>query len=137
MQVTVAIILLSIVVVTGYAGQLSLAQFALAGMGAYVAGRLSAAQGWPFILCLIAGVLGAAGAGAVIGAPALRTRGVNLAIITLGLAVAVEDLIFLNPNYTGGFGGTTVASPKLFGLSIDPIETPGRYAIFCCCACSP
>ena len=131
-QVTVAIILLSIVVVTGYAGQLSLAQFALAGMGAYVAGRLSAAQGWPFILCLIAGVLGAAGAGAVIGAPALRTRGVNLAIITLGLAVAVEDLIFLNPNYTGGFGGTTVASPKLFGLSIDPIETPGRYAIFCC-----
>ncbi len=131
-QVTVAIILLSIVVVTGYAGQLSLAQFALAGMGAYVAGRLSAAQGWPFILCLIAGVLGAAGAGAVIGAPALRTRGVNLAIITLGLAVAVEDLIFLNPNYTGGFGGTTVSSPKLFGLSIDPITTPGRYAIFCC-----
>ena len=131
-QITVAIILLSIVVVTGYAGQLSLAQFALAGVGAYVAGRLSAAQGWPFILCLIAGVVGAAGAGAVIGAPALRTRGVNLAIITLGLAVAVQDLVFLNPNYTGGFGGTTVASPKLFGLSIDPIATPGRYAIFCC-----
>jgi ABC-type branched-subunit amino acid transport system ATPase component/ABC-type branched-subunit amino acid transport system permease subunit len=131
-QITVAIILLSIVVVTGFAGQLSLAQYALAGVGAFVAGRLSAAQGWPFILCLIAGVLGAAAAGAVVGAPALRTRGVNLAIITLGLAVAVQDLIFLNPNYTGGFGGTTVASPKLFGLSIDPIETPGRYAIFCC-----
>jgi ABC-type branched-subunit amino acid transport system ATPase component/ABC-type branched-subunit amino acid transport system permease subunit len=131
-QITVAIILLSVVVVTGFAGQLSLAQYALAGVGAFVAGRLSAAQGWPFILCLVAGVLGAAAAGAVVGAPALRTRGVNLAIITLGLAVAVQDLVFLNPNYTGGFGGTTVTSPKLFGLSIDPIETPGRYAIFCC-----
>lgn len=131
-QITVAIILLSIVVVTGFAGQLSLAQYALAGIGAFVAGRLSAAEGWPFILCLVAGVLGAAAAGAVVGAPALRTRGVNLAIITLGLAVAVQDLIFLNPNYTGGFGGTTVTTPKLFGLSIDPIATPGRYAIFCC-----
>jgi sulfate-transporting ATPase len=131
-QVAVTLVLLSIVVVTGYAGQLSLAQYSLAGVGAFVAGRLAATQGWPFLLCLLAGVLGAAAAGAAFGAPALRTRGVNLAIITLGLGVAVEDLVFLNPNYTGGFGGTTVPAPSLFGYSINPITTPGRYAIFSC-----
>ena len=46
----VAIVLLSIVVVTGYAGQLSLAQFAIAGFGAWVAGRLVAVSGMPFLL---------------------------------------------------------------------------------------
>ena len=131
-QVAITLVLLSIVVVTGYAGQLSLAQYSLAGVGAFIAGRLAAAEGWPFLLCLLAGILGAAAAGAAFGAPALRTRGVNLAIITLGLGVAVEDLVFLNPNYTGGFGGTTVPTPTVFGYSINPITTPGRYAIFCC-----
>ena len=56
----------------------------------------------------------------------------NLAIVTLGLAVALQNLLFLNPNYTGGIDGTNVSSPSLFGLSIDPIANPGRYAIFCC-----
>ena len=48
----IAIVLLSIVVITGYAGQLSLAQFALAGFGAWVAGRLVDAWGWPFVPAL-------------------------------------------------------------------------------------
>ncbi len=49
-------VLLSVVVITGYAGQLSLGQFALAGFGAWVAGRLVDAGGWPFWLALLAGV---------------------------------------------------------------------------------
>jgi sulfate-transporting ATPase len=51
--------LLSIVVVTGYAGQLSLAQYALAGLGALIAGRLVAGLNLPFELALLGGVLGA------------------------------------------------------------------------------
>ncbi len=51
------IVLLSVVVVTGYAGQLSLAQFALAGFAALIAGRLVDAGGWPFSLALLAAVL--------------------------------------------------------------------------------
>jgi len=131
-QVAISVILLSVVVVTGYAGQLSLAQFSLAGVGAFIAGRLAAGEGWPFLVCVVLGVLGAAAVGGLFGIPALRTRGVNLAIVTLGLGVAVQDLVFLNPNYTGGFGGTNVPVPKIFGLSLNPITTPGRYAIFCC-----
>jgi len=53
-----ALILLSIVVLTGYTGQLSLAQFALAGFGAWVAGRLIATQGVPFWLGLLIGLAG-------------------------------------------------------------------------------
>ena len=50
----IGLVLLSVVVITGYAGQLSLAQFALAGFGALVAGRLVDAGGWPFGLALLA-----------------------------------------------------------------------------------
>jgi sulfate-transporting ATPase len=73
------LVLLSVVVVTGYAGQLSLAQFALAGFGAWIAGRLVDAHGWPFWLALLAGALGAVPVGAVFALPAVRARGINLA----------------------------------------------------------
>ena len=130
-QLAVAVILLSIVVVTGYAGQLSLAQYSLAGVGALVAGRIAAVEGWPFLACLVCGTVAAAAVGAVCGIPALRIRGINLAIVTLGLGVALEDLVFLNPNYTGGIEGTVVQPPSVFGLSLNPITEPVRYAIFC------
>jgi len=129
-QVSVATILLSVVVVTGYAGQLSLAQYSLAGVGALVAGRIAAVWNWPFLLCVIAGMVAAAAVGIIVGLPAIRTRGVNLAIVTLGLGVALEDLVFLNPSYTGGLGGTTVPPLTLFGLSLNPITEPARYAVF-------
>jgi sulfate-transporting ATPase len=130
-QLTVAVILLSVVVVTGYTGQLSLAQFTLAGIGAYVAGRLVASLGWPLEAALPAGVLGAAAVGVLFGIPALRTRGVNLAVVTLGLALTVQVVLFDNSNYTGGTAGTTVGPAKFFGISLDPILYPGRYAVFC------
>jgi sulfate-transporting ATPase len=126
----VALILLSIVVVTGYAGQISLAQFALAGSGAYIAGRLVATQGWPFELAFVAGVLGAIPVGVIFALPAVRTRGINLAIVTLGLGTAMELMVFNNGTLTGGQVGTVVDPPSLFGLSLDPIMHPQRYAIF-------
>ncbi len=129
-QLTVAVILLSVIVVTGYTGQLSLAQFTLAGIGAYVAG-LVASLGWPLEAALPAGVLGAAAVGVLFGIPALRTRGVNLAVVTLGLALTVQEVLFDNSNYTGGTAGTTVGPAKFFGLNLDPILYPGRYAVFC------
>ena len=55
----IPIILLSVVVLTGYAGQLSLAQYSIAGFGAYVAGRLVAVFDIPFLLGLVAGVAAA------------------------------------------------------------------------------
>jgi sulfate-transporting ATPase len=122
---------LSIVVVTGYAGQISLAQMALAGMGAWIASRLVATTGVPFWVALLAGIAGAVPIGIVVGLPALRTRGINLAVVTLGLAVVVESLILSSTSLTGGYIGTTVGSPSIFGIDLDTFSYPPRYAIFC------
>ena len=127
----ISIILLSIVVITGYAGQLSLAQFAIAGIGALVAGRLADTQGWPFLLALLAGVVAAVPVGMLFALPAVRSRGINLAIATLALGTAVELMIFNNFDFVGGFAGTKVGRPTVFGLHVDAIKTPGRYAIVC------
>jgi len=125
----VGVVLLSIVLLTGYAGQLSLAQYALAGIGAFVAGRLVSAEGWPFWLAALAALVVALPVGAVFGLPALRTRGITLAVITLGLGVAVGSLLFSNVDYTGGFGGTNVGLTHLFGYDIDPLNHPRRYGV--------
>jgi len=128
--VATAVILLSVVVLTGYAGQLSLAQFALAGFGAYVAGRLVDWQGTPFWLALLAGVAAAVPLGVLFAVPAVRTRGINLAIVTLGLGTAVELMVFRNTSYTGGVSGTQVGEPHLLGVNISSIAHPTRYGLF-------
>jgi sulfate-transporting ATPase len=118
------IVCLSLVVLTGYAGQLSLAQYAFAGIGGLIGARLAAALGLPFPAALVLGTLGAIPAGLIVGLPALRTRGVNLAIATFGCAFAVQNIVFSNLHYTGQLQ----VHPTLFGWSIDGITHPRRYA---------
>jgi sulfate-transporting ATPase len=127
--ICVAVILLSIGVLTGYTGQLSLAQFAFAGFGAYIAGRLLATTGLPLILGVIIGVAATVPLGLLFGLPAVRTRGINLAIVTLGLGSAVELVLFGNTDFTGGFGGTQIGEPVLFGLNINAASHPTRYGL--------
>src|SRR6185503_9446332 len=86
-SMSMAIVCLSVVIVTGYVGQLSLAQFALAGFGAWVAGRFAASHGLPFLLAVGIAVVAAVPVGLLVAIPALRTRGVQLAVLTLGLSV--------------------------------------------------
>jgi sulfate-transporting ATPase len=122
------LVILSVIVVTGYSGQLSLAQFAFAGWGAWIAGALAADYRWPFLLAIIVGALAAVPLGAVVGIVCLRTRGVNLAIATLGMAVALDSLIFSNPERTQN-GQFNLPEPKVFGLDVGSISYPDRYAI--------
>ncbi|MDY7106851.1 MAG: branched-chain amino acid ABC transporter permease/ATP-binding protein [Actinomycetota bacterium] len=125
------LVLLSVVVITGYAGQLSLGQFALAGFGALIAGRLVDAAGWPFLPALLAGAIATVPVGALFALPAVRARGINLAIVTLGLGSAIELMVFNNGRFVGGFAGTTIGKPSLFGIDVNAIAHPGRYAIVC------
>ncbi|WP_411150887.1 ABC transporter permease subunit [Streptomyces sp. A30] len=125
-----SLIILSIVVVTGYAGQVSLAAYALAGTGAFIAGHAAADWGWPFELALLAGVLGTVPIGLLFAVPAVRTRGVNLAIITLGLGTTLEAMVFQNTDLstTPGSDGIAVGKQTLFGISIFGVDHPQRYA---------
>jgi ABC-type branched-subunit amino acid transport system ATPase component/ABC-type branched-subunit amino acid transport system permease subunit len=125
-----ALFALSLVVLTGYAGQLSLAQYSFGGIAALFTGRLVAGHGWPFILAILAGIAAAAVSGLILAVPSFRTRGINLALVTLGVGLALQDVIFSNSKYTGGINGTTVSNEKIFGMSVDPIKDPWAYGIF-------
>ncbi|WP_375476557.1 ATP-binding cassette domain-containing protein [uncultured Jatrophihabitans sp.] len=123
----VAIIALSIVVITGYTGQLSLAQSIIAGVAALVAAKF--APHMPFLLALLLAALVTGAIGAAFSLSALRVRGTTLAIATLGLGGAVSSVLLLNPSYTGGIAGITVPVPSLFGWDIDPLAHGNRYAM--------
>ncbi|MFW0797789.1 branched-chain amino acid ABC transporter permease/ATP-binding protein [Gordonia sp. CPCC 205515] len=125
---SIGIVVLSIVVLTGYAGQLSLAQMALAGVGAWAASRLAADHGWPFVPALVIGVLAAGIAGLVFGLPALRTRGINLTVVTFGLGFALFSVLFNNSSFTGGTSGTSIVPQEILGISIEPVLHMNNYA---------
>jgi sulfate-transporting ATPase len=122
------LVCLSVVVVTGLAGQLSLGQLAFAGIGGFVSSRLAQSAGLGFGPALVCGVAVAVPAGLLFAVPALRTRGVNLAIVTLGLGYAIDNILLLSPAYTGGYQGIVVKPPELFGLDLNAITHPRRYA---------
>ncbi|SOD72134.1 amino acid/amide ABC transporter membrane protein 1 (HAAT family) /amino acid/amide ABC transporter membrane protein 2 (HAAT family) /amino acid/amide ABC transporter ATP-binding protein 1 (HAAT family) [Jatrophihabitans sp. GAS493] len=124
----IALIGLSIVVVMGFAGQLNLAPYALAGISCLLAAHVAESWGWSLVPCLLVGAVAAVPVGLLVAMPALRTRGANLAAATLGLGVVVQDLIFSNSDYTGGFTGMTTGTPNLFGWSLDSDLHPARYA---------
>jgi branched-chain amino acid transport system permease protein len=113
-----AIVGLSLLILTGWAGQISLGQFAFCGIGGYVA----AVSGLPFPLALLAGSLVGAGAAVVVGLPALKLRGLHLAISTLAFAVAISSVL-LNPSYLGDRLPPTLNRPALLGMRLDDPRT--------------
>ena len=122
-----AIVLLSQVVITGYAGQLSLAQLTMAGLGAIVAAKVAESAGTPFLLSIVIGMAATVPVSLLLGLPSLRARGVSLAIATLGFAVALNSMVLSNTTLTGGISGLSLSPPTLFGWSVDPITEPLRY----------
>jgi branched-chain amino acid transport system permease protein len=114
---TLAIAILGLNIVTGYSGQISVGHSAFFGIGAYTTMILVADYGWPFLATLpVAGALGFA-VGFVLGIPALRIRGLYLALITLGLALAFPAIVksdnFFGIDFaalTGGSNGMSITS---------------------------
>ena len=111
-----AMIGISLVVLTGWGGEISLGQIAFFALGAATASKFATLH-WHFFLCLLmAGLVGAA-ASLVIGVPALRIRGPFLAVATLGLALTTSEF-FLDPHYFPWFvvdSRALIARPILFG----------------------
>jgi branched-chain amino acid transport system permease protein len=112
-----AIVSLSLVLLTGFAGQVSLAQAAFAGTGGFIMSRLASGAHVLFPFSLLLGALAASAVGVVIAVPALRVRGSQLAVVTLAAAVAVERFIFGNPGITPPLGNP-VPDARLLGIDL-------------------
>lgn len=117
-SMVISIIMLSLVVLTGFVGQISLAQAAMAGVAGFTLSKVGGSWGVPFPLAPILAVAVATAVGVLVGLPALRVRGVQLAVVTLAGAVAVQEFLFKNPSFTGGLQGSRVPSPSLGGLDL-------------------
>jgi ABC-type branched-subunit amino acid transport system ATPase component/ABC-type branched-subunit amino acid transport system permease subunit len=118
------IISLSFVVITGYAGQISLAQLTLAGASAYMLSYFTMSWDVPFPIAPLMSSLVATVIGVLIGLPALRVRGLSVAVVTLSLAVTFDSLWFRNTDIVGFTGGVKVKDPELFGWSLAWGITP-------------
>ncbi|WP_024355367.1 ABC transporter permease subunit [Leucobacter chironomi] len=113
-MVTATISLLGLGIVTGSAGIIALCQLTFSAIGAWVVTFLNKNEApGGFIVWLIAGALVAAIAGVLLGLPALRLRGVNLAVVTLGAAAAV-DVLLVQTQFPGQQDGLSVERPGLF-----------------------
>jgi len=114
--------LLSLVLLTGYVGQISLCQATFAGVGAYGAGMMVSSFHADYLVAVVVGVAAAFALGVVVGLPALRLRGITLAIVTLGIALVFDRYVFQDHAFewfTGGSGGWRVGEANVFGLRMD------------------
>jgi len=109
-----ALVMLSLVPLTGYGGQVSLAQMTFAGLGAFAMAKVGA-NGNIFGILAAAGL--AAAVGALVALPALRLQGLYLALSTMAFAILMEYMFF--PNTLGNLGSVPVSRLKIFGVHFE------------------
>jgi ABC-type branched-subunit amino acid transport system ATPase component/ABC-type branched-subunit amino acid transport system permease subunit len=117
---------LSLGVVTGLGGQLSLGQFAVAGIAAVVAYDVSA-HGGPFVLAVVCGGLVGSGVSIALGTPALRSRGLMLTVTTLAFAIVTPAWLLQQPWMLGN--GADMPGVKPFGLTLEPGRSYYYFAL--------
>jgi branched-chain amino acid transport system permease protein len=119
-----AVLLLSLVLLTGYSGQISLAQYVFFGLGALAMGKVA---GGDSILGMAAAAAIAVPLGIVTALPAMKLQGLYLALVTFALAQVSRDVIFQDPR-TYGAGPVEVGRLELFGISFAGNES---FAVLC------
>jgi branched-chain amino acid transport system permease protein len=117
-----AMVGISLVILTGWSGNISLGQWAIVGAGALVAQKLAASASPPdfFVVLLVAGLCGTA-VSLLIGLPALRIRGLFLGVTTLAFAIAATNWIFQWDILTAD---QPIVRPYLFGVFDTTPERP-------------
>ena len=118
-SMAVSLITLSLVLLTGMVGQISLVQTAFAGVAGLTVAKIG--TGVPFPLSLLVAACVAAVVGVIVGLPALRIRGAQLAIVTLAAGVAIERFVFSNTHVVSG-GTNLIPDPTLFGVNLSVRE---------------
>ena len=115
-----ALMALSLVVVTGFVGQISVVQLALAGAAGFTISHMAVNFGITFPVAALAGIAVAVVIGLITAISAVRVRGVSLSVVTLAGAVAIENFGFVNSTWGGGLAGSPVPEPRWFGLDLGP-----------------
>ncbi len=113
-----AVVGLGLMLLSGYTGLFSLGHAAFLGVGAYTEAVLSNA-GWPFPVSFALAALVSAAVGVVVGLPALRVKGIYLAIATLAFGFIVVEVFARWESVTGGNAGTHLKAPRIFDWAVD------------------
>ncbi|HZQ87911.1 MAG TPA: hypothetical protein VFA83_23895, partial [Acidimicrobiales bacterium] len=112
------IVVISLVILTGWGGQISLGQYGFVAIGAFCGSLLSASAHLPFPLALLGGALAGAAVAVVLGLTALRVRGLYLAVTTLAFAIVVQTVV-LTRSYLGKYIPNRVGRPQLIFIKTD------------------
>lgn len=104
-------IFLSITLITGLAGQLSLCQATFAGVGAFTTAQLATNHGMPVLAAMLIAAVVAAALGALVAIPALRLGGLYLSLATLAFALMADYVLFPLRQVSGGLAGVDVPRP--------------------------
>ncbi len=115
----------SLMVLVGYTGLVSLGHAAFLGIGAY-AHAFFLKQGIPWIPSVVLAVMITTASGIVVGLPALRMTGIYLAIATLAFSVIIQEVFSRWESVTHGFAGMPVEKPTILGVSFQD-EAPFYY----------
>jgi branched-chain amino acid transport system permease protein len=108
---------LSLMVLAGYTGLVSLGHAAFLGIGAYTHVYLMHDLGLPWVVSVAVACVVTGAVGVVVGLPALRMTGVYLTIATLAFALIIQEVFARWDRVTGGLKGKPVDKPVLFGVS--------------------
>ena len=109
-----AILFLSIVILTGYSGQISLGHTAFMGIGSFATAHLALSSGMSTWVAFLLGTLAAIPAGALIGIVAVRVHGLYLALMTLGFAFMSQQFLFQTSQVSGNEGSLRIGRPEGF-----------------------
>ncbi|MDA8400879.1 MAG: ABC transporter permease [Actinomycetota bacterium] len=131
-----SIIFLSITVLTGMGGQISLCQASFAGFGAFAAGQLAMHLGLSVILGALVGAVAAAVLGALVALPALRLGGIALALATLAFALLADNVLFPLGWLGNGTTGVSVPRPVIGSISFAGTRAFFLLALVVLAACS-
>jgi branched-chain amino acid transport system permease protein len=123
-----SVIALTLVVLTGWAGQISIAQMSFAGVGAFTAAHLAATHGDRFLPGVLLGIVIAIPLGVLVGLPSLRLTGLFLALATMGFALIMDNMVFGDPSISGGLTGL-----NLTAASIGPLHFKSATSQFYLC----
>jgi branched-chain amino acid transport system permease protein len=123
-------ILLSLILVTGMAGQVSLAQFSFLGFGDVILSHLTTGAHLPYWAALIVATVSTSLLGAIVALPALRLRGLYLALSTLAFALLMDNVFFASSAIFPQQGsGIPVPPPNIFGLNARSYTSVSAVAL--------